>query len=365
MVQRRKQKMKTPRIKRKLPPGTAPGELPIESVKHPVNLKLMIYNEQEVNEYQSTDFAALENHLNEPGTLWLTVEGTQDSRLIEQVGRHFKLHRLALEDVANCHQRSKFERYDNTNFIVMRMLSPHHSHQTEQVSIFLRQNMVIVFLEHSSEWFAPIRERIKHKMGRIRFVGAAYLAYALIDLVIDSYFPPMEKMADHLDELEERLLSQSTDATVAAIHHEKRELLFYRRIIWGHREMVQSLIREAAEPIDQDVIIYLRDCLDHTMQQLDLVDVYRDVSTDLMELAFSMADTKANEVMKFLTVVSAIFIPLTFITGLYGMNFNTTISALNMPELNFEYGYVVVLCVMLGLASGLIVWFKKKGWLSQ
>lgn len=364
-MQRRKSKASTPRIRKKTLPGAAPGFTPPQVAVTPATPVLIMairYNEKFFEERKITDLKELDQFADNDTCLWLHIEGNVDPTLLDQLGKRFRLHRLALEDVLNAHQRPKVERYEGNTFMVLRTAQMAELFSSEQLSLFLADRYVITIKEGNGDCLNLVRDRLRNQNGRIRTAGSGYLSYAIIDAVIDTYFPLLERMADRLDELEDRIVHRDRGEWDRVIHEVKRELLVIRRVVWSHRDMVYSLIREAPSQYDSETSLYLRDCYDHTLQQLELVETYRDVAHNLMDLSFSLANLKSNEVMKVLTIVASIFIPLTFITSIYGMNFDHALSPWNMPELTWRYGYLFVWFVMVGLAGSMIYVFKRKGW---
>lgn len=366
-MQRRKSKASTPRIRKKTPPGAAPGFTPppspvAETPATSVLITLIRYNEKFFEERKLANLKELDQFSDSDTCLWLHIEGSSDPMLLEQLGKRFALHRLALEDVLNAHQRPKVERYEGHTFMVLRTIQAGDLFSSEQLSLFLADRYVITIQEGKGDCLNPVRDRLRNQGGRMRTAGTGYLSYAIIDAVIDTYFPLLERMADRLDDLEDRIVHHDRGAWDRVIHEVKRELLMIRRVVWSHRDMVYSLIREPPVQYDPETSLYLRDCYDHTLQQLELVETYRDVAHNLMDLSFSLANLKSNEVMKVLTIVASIFIPLTFITSIYGMNFDHALSPWNMPELTWRYGYFFVWSIMIALAGAMIYVFKRKGW---
>jgi magnesium transporter len=288
------------------------------------------------------------------------VTGLADVSIIEAIGDAFDLHDLTLEDVINVYQRPKFEAYEDHAFIVMRMPTP--DNRTEQVSLFLGKGYVLTFQERPGDCFDPVRERIRRAAGRIRGQGAGYLAYALIDAVIDGYFPMIEAIGEDVEELEDDVIGRPAPEQVDRLHHIKRELLMVRRAIWPTRDMVNALIRDGSRHVDESTRIYLRDCYDHTIQLMDIIETYREITSGLLDVYLSSLSTRMNEVMKLLTIIATIFIPLGFVAGLYGMNFDRG-SPWNMPELGWRYGYFFALGVMAAIALGLLFWFWRRGWI--
>jgi magnesium transporter len=341
---------------RRNPPGSSPGTLMIDpQASHP-QIKVTAYSPEFEIEEVIPDVESIRGYLLKWPVVWINVEGLGDAETIRKLGQFFDLHRLALEDVINVHQRPKVEVYKNHYFIVVRMADLRDRLETQQLSIFLGKNYVLTFQETESSRFDPIRARIRDKGGRIRQSGADYLAYAILDSCIDNYFPALEKYGEQIETLEDQVIIRPGNQFVAEIHETKRDLLILRRAVWPLREAVNSLIREPSQLITDETRIYMRDCYDHTIQVIDLLENYRDIAGDLIEVYLSSISNRLNEIMKILTIFTTIFIPLTFIAGVYGMNFR------NMPELNWHYGYLYVLGIMAALTLGMLFYFRKKGW---
>ncbi len=295
--------------------------------------------------------------------VWVDIVQFGDEQLISEVGEAFGLHNLALEDAVHTHQRPKVEEYDDHLFLVALMLGEQASIDTEQVAFFVGDGYVITFQEKPGDCFGPVRDRILNAKGRIRNAGADYLCYALLDAIIDGYFPVLEQQGEILEALEDRVVSSPEPGNIAELHNMKRNLLLLRRAIWPHREMVNNLIRNEHYLIASDTKPFLRDCYDHTIQLMDIVETYREIASGLVDVHISSVSVKLNEVMKVLTIVATVFMPLSFIASLYGMNFDRQISPWNMPELGWSLGYPFALLLMLGSAAGLLWYIWKRGWL--
>lgn len=295
---------------------------------------------------------------------WIDVEGLGDVKAIQRIGKAFKLHPLAIEDVVNVHQRPKMETYQDVLFIVARMPHPEAIPATEQVSIFLGPDFIITFQEGTpGDCFEPVRKHIRENSGRLRQATSAYLLYALLDTLVDQFFPQLEFYADLLQNIEDRIIAHRYGTVSTELYTIRRHLLLMHRIVRPLQDVINALMREGLNIFDEETRWYLRDVFDHTTQLMDMLETYKDLSTHLMEMASTAAGARMNEIMRFLTVMSSIFIPLTFIAGIYGMNFNTQNSPLNMPELNWFYGYPFSLVLMLAIASGLMMFFRHKGWM--
>jgi magnesium transporter len=307
---------------------------------------------------------------------WIDLVGLGDADLLYRLGERFCLHPLTLEDTVNTWQRPKVESYDDYLFMVMRIqwlaggrggvdapadLAP--ALRSEQISMFLGPDWVVTVQEVDCDALDPVRERVSTGRGRIRRLGADYLAYAIIDALVDSDFPVLELYGDRLEELEEHLLESPAPTALSRLHELKKDLLQLRRNAWPQREVLNALARSETSLIGAETKVFLRDAYDHSVQILDIIETYRDIANGLADLYLSSVSNRTNEVMRVLTVISSIFIPLTFIAGLYGMNFDPSSSPFNMPELHWFWGYPAVICVMVGIGGGLALFFKKKGWL--
>jgi magnesium transporter len=298
-----------------------------------------------------------------PGVTWIHVAGTHEIEGLQALGARFGLHPLTLEDVVNSGQRPKLENYDDHLFIVMRVIHSAAAVAGEQVSMYLGRSWVLTFEEIPEDAFDLVRERLRRGKGQIRSAGADYLAYSIVDAAVDHFFPVLETLGERIEALEEELVEDPDRRTLEKIHQLKRELLLIRRAAWPQREVISSLGRQESDLVHRETRVFLRDCYDHTIQIMDIVETYRDLASGMMDLYLSSVSHRTNEVMKVLTVIASIFIPLTFIAGIYGMNFNTKASPLNMPELNWYWGYPALWLVVIGLAAGMIVYFRRKRWI--
>lgn len=294
--------------------------------------------------------------------VWINVDGLGDAATITRLGELLDLHKLALEDVVNTHQRAKVETYGEQVFIVVREAMFADRLEMDQVSLFIARDFVVTFQEHRGDAFDPVRDRIRKSKGRIRQERSDYLAYALIDALIDAYFPVLEKYGERLEALEDETIERASRETVAAIHDIKREFLALRRAIWPAREAIGTIIREDLPNIRPDTKVFFRDCYDHLVQLIDMLETYRETGGDLMEVYLSSVSNRMNEIMKVLTIISTIFMPLSFVAGVYGMNFDTR-HPLNMPELVWKYGYLFALGLMGSIVLGMLVYFYRRGWL--
>ena len=364
---RRKHKPRSElKVKRRTKPGSSPGQIaPDPSQPKPV-FHVLAYGPSGVTETNVTDVNELPALLFKHDVTWINIDGFGDAKAIEKIGEIFNLHRLALEDVVSQHQRAKIEEYNDHLFIVMRMASCDERAHTEQLSLFLGKNFVLTFQGGPpGDSFDRVRQRIRDQAGKIGTRGPDYLAYALIDAAIDAYYPVLEVYSERLDVLEDEVLNRPDTTLMDSLHLVKADLLMLRRAIWPMREAVASLTRETNELIADDTRVYLRDCYDHIVQIVDLVETYRELTADLRDLYMSALSNRINETMRVLTIISTMFIPLTFIAGIYGMNFDYADGQmpLNMPELHYPYGYVICWGVMILIAFGMLIYFYRQGWI--
>ncbi|GMV39432.1 MAG: magnesium transport protein CorA [Myxococcales bacterium] len=346
------------------PPGSPPGTLVIDPEAPRPVLSLLAFGPDTVEERSLKSPAEVRTWLGKVPVVWLDVAGLGDAAVIQQVGEIFGLHHLALEDVVHVHQRAKVEPYADRLFIVARMIELVGERlESEQWSMFLGPGFVLTFQELPGDVFDAVRDRIRHGKGRARTSGADWLAYMLLDALIDAWFPVLERYGDRLDALEEELLSGHDPEMIQRIHEVKQDLRLMRRAVYPLRDAVAALLRESATAFHPDTAVYLRDCHDHCVQIMDLVETYRDLGTSLMETHMSMTSNRMNDVMRVLTVIATIFIPLTFVAGVYGMNFDSKVSPWNMPETEWAYGYPAVMLGMGALALAMLAWFRRKRWL--
>lgn len=347
-------------------PGAMPGTLTIESDAPLPVITLIDYDQGHANRKIITAPEECSEYLDTETVSWVDVKGLGSEQILQGIGTVFGLHPLVLEDVVNVPQRPKVEEYNNQLLVIARMVNLRESGRgfiSEQVSFILGKNYLLTVQEEPEyDCFGPVQDRIRLSKGNIRKQGADYLTYSLLDAVIDGFFPVLESYSELLEELEDEVVFAPTRQTLGKIHKIKRELLALRRAIWPQRDAINTLIRDGSSLISEEVRVYLRDCYDHTVQVLDMVETYREVSASLMDVYLSAVGNRMNEVMKLLTVISSIFIPLTFIAGVYGMNFDTSASPWNMPELEWSWGYPICLLLMGAIAGALIMYFQKLGW---
>ena len=353
------------RRQRRTPPGSPPGTLtPDPNAVTPV-IRVIAYSPTEIEERPLPDLDELPALLKRWPVTWVNVDGLGDLDLVRRLGDIFKLHGLALEDAINVHQRPKVEEYDDHIFLVTRMARPGPDLSTEQMSMFLGENYLLTFQERPGDGFDPVRERLRKAGGRIRQAMADYLAYALLDAAIDQFFPIVERCGELLEELEDAIVAEPSADLVPRLHALRRDFLNLRRVVWPQRDMINALARDPSPLIADQTRIHLRDCYDHTIQLMDLIETDREIAGGLIELYLSQNSAKMNEVMKLLTVIATIFIPLGFVAGLYGMNFDTEISPWNMPELRWPWGYPFALGIMSLIAIGLLTYFRRRGWIGN
>ena len=360
--------MRKPRvfsIRRRSEPGASPGTLIAPREAEAPLIDVFSFNKNTCVEHTDVSIDAIKAIRSQRGITWVNLTGLGDADLIVDIAEIFGLHVLALEDVLNVHQRPKVEEFEDHLFIVVRMIAAPGSTETEQVSIFLGQNFVISIQETAGDCFDPVRARIRKAGGRLRNSGADYLAYALIDAIIDGYFPILEGLGEELERLEDAIVANPQPALVGALHDMKRLFLSLRRAVWPHRELLSTLAREEHVLLDRETRLYFRDCYDHTIQLMDIVETYREIASGLMDVHISSVSARLNEIMKVLTIIATVFMPLGFIASLYGMNFDRSASGWNMPELGWRLGYPFALMLMGGCAAGLLVYFWRSGWLGD
>jgi len=323
------------------------------------------YGADALEEAAVTDLATLPDIVARAAVTWIDVIGFGDVETIRTIGRQFKLHELALEDVLSMNQRPKVDDYDQHLFIVCHMPTDDPGFETVQLGLFVGERFVITFRDRAGDCFGPVRERLRRGRGRLRRSGPDYLAYALIDAVVDAYFPVLERKGEEVDTIEQAVLARSGMRVVGSLHGIKRDLLALRRAVWPHRDLLAVLTRDDSPLIRDDTRPFLRDTYDHTIQLMDMVETYREIGADLIDIHLSGVSARMNEIMKVLTVIATVFIPLNFFASLYGMNFDPKASPYNMPELELYYGYPLALAGMIALALLMVLYFWRKGWFSD
>ena len=350
------------------PPGTAPATLivpPEYQGQKPV-ISLIEYDAHSIEERKIETMDELLPCLDNDKVSWINVDGLGDPEFIKRLGQHFRIHPLALEDIFNIGQRPKVDEYDRQLFIVLDMGYENKEGEVifEQVCVVLAEQFVITIQEEDSgDVFNPVRQRLRDGGGNARFMKADYLAYALIDAVIDQYFPIIESLGESMEDFQETLLDQPTRERLRELHEFKRLIARIRRAVWPQREVLGRLMRDETGLVATRTKPFFRDCYDHTVIMVDILETFREATRNIMDIYLSSISIRTNEVMRVLTVISSIFIPLTFIAGVYGMNFDPKLSPFNMPELEWPFGYLFVICLMLAVAIGMIAFFKRKKWL--
>ena len=341
-----------------LPPGTLVhiGEKKAETPK----MTLIDYDETHFEEKEVKKIEECFIFKEKPTITWINVDGLHQVEILERLGECYGLHPLVLEDILNTDQRPKMEDHGDYLYIVLRAIElsgKGDGIETEQISFIVGPNFVFSFQEREGDTFNPIRERIRNGIGRIRKMGADFLAYALVDSVVDSYFIILEKLGEEIEVLEEKLVSSPTPDTLKVIHRLKREMIFLRKAVWPLREVINGLERGESSLVRESTRVYLRDVYDHTIQAIDTIETYRDMVSGMLDIYLSSVSNRLNSVMKVLTIIATIFMPLTFLAGVYGMNFKY------MPELEWRWGYPLVWFIMAGIGISMLIYFRKRKWL--
>jgi magnesium transporter len=369
-MSRKNRHRRTPKVLRRTQPGTSPGTIVIDPAQPKPAIHVFSYGAGDLQEFDVADAAAAHALVGQGAVTWINVEGLGDAHTIEQFGELFGLHRLALEDTVNVHQRPKVETYGEVLFVVLRMVYCGDQDRdrcgTEQISLYVGANWLLSFQEgRPGDSFDRVRSRLRESGGKMRQLGSDYLAYALIDAAIDNYYPVLEVYAERLDELEEMVMEPVGRRVIDQLHEVKADLLILRRAIWPVRDALALLSREETPRITDNTRIFLRDCYDHVVQVVELIETYRELTADLRDLYMSSLSNRINETMRILTIFSTFFIPLTFIVGIYGMNFEYDNGAkpLNMPELHWYFGYPTVWIAMLASSAAMLVYFYRRGWI--
>jgi magnesium transporter len=349
--------------KRSKKAGLPPGTLVHIGEKRAGEPIIALIDYDEAN-FQEREVKAVEECFpfrDKPTVTWINVEGVHQVEVVEKLGHCFGLHPLVLEDILNTDQRPKMEIYGDYVYIVLKMLyggDVNHPIEAEQVSLILGSNFVISFQEgKEGDVFNPVRERIRSGKGLIRTMGSDYLAYSLIDMIVDSYFLILERLGEKIELLEEALVAHPTATTLQEIRKFKTEMIFVRRVVWPLRELVSGLRRKESPLIKETTEIYLRDVYDHTVQVMDTVELYREMLSGMLDIYLSSVSNRLNSVMKVLTIIATIFMPLTFIAGIYGMNFKY------MPELEWRWGYPAIWLIVVAIGISMLIYFKKRKWL--
>ena len=359
MLYRTKKTLRKRSQKTGLPPGSLVhiGRQRTEKIK----ITVIDYDETRFTEQVFDSVDACFPFRESPTVTWINIDGIQQTDILEKLGACYNLHPLVMEDILNTEQRPKTENYSDYLYIVMKMLYADMSANvvlTEQISLVLGQNYVISFQEGiEGDVFGQVRERLRNEKGKARKLGADYLVYSLIDAVVDNYFSVLETLGEQIEALEEKLVANPTSNTLQEIHYLKREMIFLRKAVWPLREVISSLQRGDSILVQDITRLYLRDVYDHTIQVIDTVETYRDMVSGMLDIYLSSVSNRLNAVMKVLTIIATIFMPLTFLAGVYGMNFKY------MPELEWRYGYGMIWALMIFIGLYMLVYFRKKKWL--
>lgn len=340
--------------------GTPPGTLIYTGEKiGEFQVSAFNYNADNYTEQKMENVEDCFKFKDSPNVSWIDVSGLYNTEAIEKIGKHYNLHPLTLEDIVNINQRPKLEYFDDYAFIVLKMLTYNEELrevQSEQVGLILGNNFIITFQEDIGDVFDPVRDRIRNNRGSIRKNGADYLLYALIDVVVDNYFIILEKLGEEIDELQETVVINPAPETIQNIHNLRRNLIELRKSVWPLRDVLSSLYEDETQ-LFKKTSIYFRDVHDHSIQIIDMIETLRDITSELLDVYLSSVNNRMNEIMKVLTIIATIFMPLSFIAGVYGMNFKY------MPELAWKYAYPTVLIVMLSIGIGMVIYFKRRKWM--
>ncbi len=329
-------------------------------------ITIMDFDEDHFEEKKVKDVKECKRYKDKTTTTWINIDGLHDIEKIEELGKFYGLHPLLMEDILNTYKRPKYEEFEDHLFLVLKMVYRDKKNGQiikEQVSVVIGENFVLTFQEKSGDVFDPIRNRIKKEGSRIRSNKADFLAYTLIDAVVDNYFVVLEEFGERIENIESELIDNPEQETLYKIHNTKRDMITLRKSVWPLREVINGFLREDSHLIRDDTRIYLRDIYDHTIQVVDTIETNRDILSGLLDLYLSSISNRMNEVMKVLTIIATIFIPLTFVAGIYGMNFDPDASPLNMPELDWYLGYPITLFGMLIIAVVMVIYFRRKKWL--
>ncbi len=345
--------------KRGQPPGTLAVH-PAAPGAPPVRVQLFGFGPEDLREEPSVAFDEAAAAVGEAPVTWINIDGVHDADLLRRAGERFGLHPLTIEDIAHVGQRPRYEDTDGYLFVVLHMLRYETDTglvTAEQISLVVGRGFVLSFQEREGDVFGVIRDRLRLDKGRGRRGGADYLAYALMDAIVDQYFTVLERLGESLANLEEEVVTRPAPAALQELHRLKRELIFLRKSVWPLRECIGGLHRSDSPLLERATSVYLRDLYDHTMHVIDTVETFRDMVSGMLDIYLSSVSNRMNEVMKLLTVIATIFIPLTFLAGVYGMNFD------HMPELHWRWGYFGTLGVMLAIGLGMLAWFRRRHWL--
>ena len=354
-------------------PGQAPGTLTPDPDAEKTRIHLLAYGPQGAVAYEAATLDSVRSVLAgtqdiksgdvKQSVIWVNVEGLADVQVVESLGEIFSLERLTLEDVLNTMHRPKLESHDSYDFVILRRAFFDRRFRTDQVAIFFGLGFVVTFHEGPTPYLDPVRERIQKNRGKLRKSGSDYLAYSIIDCLVDHYFPPLTRFADYFADLDEELFKEPSEDFISIVRDLRANLVRFQGITLPMVDVMARLLANPSNRVGSATKPYLRDCQDHVLQVLDQIDSFRQISSDLMNQYHSLMTQKLNETMKVLTMIATIFIPLTFITSVYGMNFDTKLSDWNMPELRAPYGYPIVLGLMACMSLAMLIYFRKRGWI--
>ncbi len=349
---------------RRPPPGTYPGHIHVDPQAPRSQIQVLAYGPDSVAAGENVSVADLTRFLDAAPVTWVDVVGLGSEEVLRALGEQYGLHLLALEDVVNVYQRPKVTSYGSYFQVVLRLPRMDGEMVSEQISLFAGPGWLLSFQERAGDAFEPVRQRIRNPGRPIRELGSDYLAYALVDATLDAYFPLLEDLGDELERLQDEILVQPRRELLQQVYETRHTLSHLRRATWPMRELLNAMIRDPLPGMTEETRVYLRDCYDHAILAMELTESYRDMGAELMDFYLSSLGNRTNEIVKVLTITGAIFIPLTFIAGLYGMNFEHGQNMpYNMPELAWRYGYPAVLLVMLTIAGAMLWFFHRKGWL--
>lgn len=348
-------------VRRSQKAGLPPGSLVYvgDEAAGKTTIEVIEYTPERIDETSVQDAGDLAAYRGRDAVVWINITGLHEVGVIEKTGEIFGLHPLILEDILNTEQRPKMEDYDETIYVVMKMIGSLEDGRVadEQISLVIGDRYVISFQERPGDVFDPVRGRIRLPKWRARRLGADYLAYALIDALVDGYFHVIERFGERIEAVDDQIIADPDPETLRSIRELRRELIFLRKSVWPMREVIAGLERTDSTLVTQQTRLYLRDVYDHTVQVIDTLETYRDMAAGMLDIYLSSASNRMNEVMKVLTIIATIFIPLSFIAGVFGMNFR------NMPELEWGYGYPASLALMAGVALVLLIYFRRKRWI--
>jgi magnesium transporter len=343
-------------------PGLTPGTLVYtgEQKIERTRIRVIQYDSEELEEKEFDSIEEAFPYLDSNKITWLNIDGLHEVEIIEKIGQKCEFHPLALEDILSTAQPPKMDDFEKYLVIILKMLSWEDEQDAlniEQLSLILGPNYVVTFQERVGDYFDPVRERLRRGRGRIRTSGADYLAYALVDIMVDYYFHILDRFGEKIAAIEEGMVANPEPSALQEIHRLKKDVIYLRKSVWPLREIILKLVRGDIDLVTESTIVFLRDVYDHTIQVIETIETFRDLLSGLQDLYLSSVSNKMNEVMKVLTIIATIFIPITFVAGVYGMNFK------NMPELEWGWGYPFAWMLIAGISIIMIIYFKTKKWL--